>query len=112
MRLRPFRWKWRSAKSNASSVIRKEVSLSREPFTRGPYDAIAAMVGSDSAECDRDGHFPISAFNGLREVGLIARPPLTAVEAGKLFRLLATIGLGDLSVGRNLRGPCQRVIPY
>ena len=88
------------------------MSLSREPFTRGPYDAIAAMVGSDSAECDRDGHFPISAFNGLREVGLIARPPLTAVEAGKLFRLLATIGLGDLSVGRILRGPCQRVIPY
>lgn len=78
--------------------------MSREPFTRGPYDAIAAMVGSDSAERDRDGHFPISAFNGLREVGLIARPPLTAVGAGNLFRLLATVGQGDLSVGRIFEG--------
>ena len=55
-------------------------------------------------ERDRDGHFPISAFNGLRDVGFIARPPLTAVEAGRLFRLLATIGLGDLSVGRIFEG--------
>ena len=78
--------------------------MSRELFTRGPYDAIAAMVGSDGAERDLDGHFPISAFDGLRDVGLIARPPLREVEAGRLFRLLATIGQGDLSVGRIFEG--------
>jgi alkylation response protein AidB-like acyl-CoA dehydrogenase len=84
--------------------MRKEVPLSREPFTRGPYDAIAATVGSDSPERDRDGHFPISAFNGLRDIGLVAHPPLTAIEGASLFRLLASIGRGDLSVGRIFEG--------
>jgi alkylation response protein AidB-like acyl-CoA dehydrogenase len=62
------------------------------------------MVGSCAAERDRDGHFPTSAFNGLRDLHLIARPPLMEAEASRLFRLLASIGHGDLSVGRIFEG--------
>jgi alkylation response protein AidB-like acyl-CoA dehydrogenase len=40
----------------------------------------------------------------LKELGLIAWPPLRLAEAAILFRLLAAIGRGDLSVGRIFEG--------
>jgi alkylation response protein AidB-like acyl-CoA dehydrogenase len=67
-------------------------------------DAIAAAVGMDAADRDKDGRFPAAAFAALRDHGLIARPPLADAEAGLLFRILATVGRGDLSVGRIFEG--------
>jgi alkylation response protein AidB-like acyl-CoA dehydrogenase len=68
------------------------------------YEAITSMVGTCAAERDRDGKFPLSAFDGLRRLRLIANPPLHASEAALLFRVLAAVGRGDLSVGRIFEG--------
>jgi alkylation response protein AidB-like acyl-CoA dehydrogenase len=68
------------------------------------YDAIAATVGSCAAERDRDGKFPFSAFEGLKQLRLIGNPPLRASEAAVLFRVLAAVGRGDLSVARIFEG--------
>lgn len=44
------------------------------------------------------------AFDGLRALGLIAHPPLGRADASALFRILAAVGRGDLSVGRIFEG--------
>jgi alkylation response protein AidB-like acyl-CoA dehydrogenase len=67
-------------------------------------DAIATAVGMGAADRDRDGCFPAAAFAVLQSHGLIARPPLAGAEADLLFRILATVGRGDLSVGRIFEG--------
>jgi alkylation response protein AidB-like acyl-CoA dehydrogenase len=65
---------------------------------------IVEAAGLSAAECDGDGCFPVSAFNALKRIGLVGWPPLAAGEARRLFRLLAAIGRGDLSVGRIFEG--------
>jgi alkylation response protein AidB-like acyl-CoA dehydrogenase len=68
------------------------------------YDAITQTVGLSAAERDRDGCFPESAFDALRRFGLVRWPPLAGGDVLRLFRLLAAIGRGDLSVGRIFEG--------
>jgi alkylation response protein AidB-like acyl-CoA dehydrogenase len=68
------------------------------------FDAITALVSQCAADRDRDGKFPHSAFDGLRQLRLISQPPLDTWNAGILFRVLAAIGRGDLSVGRIFEG--------
>jgi alkylation response protein AidB-like acyl-CoA dehydrogenase len=68
------------------------------------YKALTAAAGKEAATRDQDGTFPSSAFEDLRRFGLISRPPLKANEAARLFRVLAAVGRGDLSVGRIFEG--------
>jgi alkylation response protein AidB-like acyl-CoA dehydrogenase len=68
------------------------------------YDAITEAAGVESEARDCDGAFPGAAFDGLRKLGLIGAPPLGLKEALPLFRVLAAIGRGDLSVGRIFEG--------
>jgi alkylation response protein AidB-like acyl-CoA dehydrogenase len=68
------------------------------------YDAITASAGKCAADRDRDGQFPHSAFDDLRQLRLISQLPLDASDAAILFRILAAIGRGDLSVGRIFEG--------
>jgi alkylation response protein AidB-like acyl-CoA dehydrogenase len=75
-----------------------------EFFRQVGCDKIAATAGMRAAEHDRDGDFPSLAFDGLRDLGLIARPPLGRGEAALLFQTLAAVGHGDLSVGRIFEG--------
>lgn len=75
-----------------------------EPIRQISYDHIAATAGAHAAEHDRDGSFPAAAFDGLRDLGLIAHPPLRREEATTLFQILAAVGHGDLSVGRIFEG--------
>lgn len=67
-------------------------------------DVIVAMVGTHAAERDLDGRFPDAAFANLKTLGLIGRPPLAGADTAVLFRLLAAVGRGDLSVGRIFEG--------
>jgi hypothetical protein len=62
-------------------------------------ETLTAAIGAEAADRDRDGHFPSTAFASLDKLGLIARAPVEDRDAGRLFRLLAAIGRGDLSVG-------------
>ena len=62
------------------------------------------MVGRYAAERDCDGEFPHVAFDGLKQLRLIAHPPLRGVDAAALFHVLAAVGQGDLSVGRIFEG--------
>jgi alkylation response protein AidB-like acyl-CoA dehydrogenase len=68
------------------------------------YEALANLAGARAAERDHDGCFPDEAFTGLRRLGLLGNPPLRADEASQLFRALAAVGRGDLSVGRIFEG--------
>jgi hypothetical protein len=68
------------------------------------YDAITALVSKCAADRDRDGKFPHSAFDGLRQLRLISQPPLDVSNAATLYRVLAAVGRGDLSVGRIFEG--------
>lgn len=67
-------------------------------------ETLTAAIGAEAADRDRDGHFPSTAFASLDKLGLIARAPVEDRDAGRLFRLLAAIGRGDLSVGRIFEG--------
>ena len=68
------------------------------------YEALTEAAGAEAAARDRDGAFPAAAFDGLRQLGLIGAPPLRLDEASQLFRVLAAVGRGDLSVGRIFEG--------
>ena len=68
------------------------------------YEAVADMVGRYAAERDCDGEFPHVAFDGLKQLRLIAHPPLRGADAAALFHVLAAVGQGDLSVGRIFEG--------
>jgi alkylation response protein AidB-like acyl-CoA dehydrogenase len=68
------------------------------------YDAITALVSKCASDRDRDGKFPHSAFDGLRQLRLISQPPLDAWNSAILLRVLAAVGRGDLSVGRIFEG--------
>ncbi|KAB0682928.1 acyl-CoA dehydrogenase family protein [Aureimonas leprariae] len=67
-------------------------------------DDLAAEIGRDAAKHDRDGSFPAEGFDALRRHGLVGWPPLAPGEIGRLLRLLAAVGRGDLSVGRIYEG--------
>lgn len=80
-----------------------------KPFTEAGYteatcEVIRASAGRCAADRDRDGHFPGVAFDELRDLGLIARPLPDGAGIASLFRLLAAVGHGDLSVGRIFEG--------
>jgi alkylation response protein AidB-like acyl-CoA dehydrogenase len=68
------------------------------------YEALAEAAGAEAVARDRDGAFPRAAFDGLRRLGVIGNPPLRPDEASQLFRALAAVGRGDLSVGRIFEG--------
>jgi alkylation response protein AidB-like acyl-CoA dehydrogenase len=68
------------------------------------YDALAEVAGAGAPIHDRNGSFPLAAFSGLRRLGLIGNPPIKCEDARLLFRVLAAIGRGDLSVGRIFEG--------
>ena len=78
--------------------------MSREARQWISYEALVEVAGADAAARDRDGAFPRAAFDGLRRLGLIGAPPLRPHEARQLFRALAAVGRGDLSVGRIFEG--------
>lgn len=78
--------------------------MSRETRSWISYEAIARLAGSDAAERDRDGRFPDRAFGGLKQLGLLGQPPLRGDGAAVLFRILAAVGQGNLSVGRIFEG--------
>ena len=78
--------------------------MSREARQWISYEALTEVAGLDAEARDCDGAFPRSAFDGLRRLGLIGAPPLRPHEAPHLFRVLASVGRGDLSVGRILEG--------
>lgn len=65
---------------------------------------MAAALGASAAACDQTGAFPTEAFDILRAHRLVASPPLEDARIGDLLRLLATVGRGDLNVGRIYEG--------
>src|ERR1700761_370086 len=79
-------------------------SMSRESRQWISYKALAAVAAADAPAHDQAGSFPSAAFNDLHRLGLIGNPPLKYEDAGLLFRVLAAIGRGDLSVGRIFEG--------
>jgi hypothetical protein len=76
----------------------------REPSCAPSCETIAKAASLFAAERDGDGDFPEAAFNALRRYGLVSWPPLGGSEAHRLFHLLASIGRGDLNVGRIFEG--------
>jgi alkylation response protein AidB-like acyl-CoA dehydrogenase len=84
--------------------MHKQTFVPRKGWDFASHDALTAAVGMSAADRDRDGSFPASAFDALRGFGLIAHPPLSGCEAAKLFQILASVGRGDLSVGRIFEG--------
>ena len=72
--------------------------MSQDPRRWISYKALTELAGTDASERDRDGLFPERAFVGLRQLGLVGKPPLKSVEVGRLLRVLAAIGRGNLSV--------------
>lgn len=68
------------------------------------YEALSDVASADAAALDRSGTFPVAAFNDLRRLGLTGNPPLKCEDAAWLFRVLAAIGRGNLSVGRIFEG--------
>src|ERR1700760_5049090 len=78
--------------------------MSQDPQRWISYKALTELAGADAAERDRDGLFPERAFAGIRRLGLVGRPPLLSLEIGRLLRVLAAIGRGNLSVGRIYEG--------
>jgi alkylation response protein AidB-like acyl-CoA dehydrogenase len=78
--------------------------MSQDPQRWISYKALTELTGTDASERDRDGLFPERAFVGLRQLGLVGKPPLKSLEVGRLLRVLAAIGRGNLSVGRIYEG--------
>jgi alkylation response protein AidB-like acyl-CoA dehydrogenase len=78
--------------------------MSQDPQRWISYKALTELAGADASERDRDGLFPERAFAGLQRLGLVGRPPLLSAEIGRLLRVLAAIGRGNLSVGRIYEG--------
>ena len=78
--------------------------MSQDPRRWISYKALTELAGTDASERDRDGLFPERAFVGLRQLGLVGKPPLKSLEVGRLLRVLAAIGRGNLSVGRIYEG--------
>ena len=78
--------------------------MSQDPQRWISYKALTEVAGTDASERDRDGLFPERAFDGLRQLGLVGKPPLKSVEVGRLLRVLPAIGRGNLSVGRIYEG--------
>lgn len=70
----------------------------------GAGEPLHLALRRDAAARDRDGAFPLAAFEVLRARGHIERPPLADGEIGPLLRLLAAVGRGDLPVGRIFEG--------
>jgi alkylation response protein AidB-like acyl-CoA dehydrogenase len=68
------------------------------------YRASVELARTDASERDQDRSFPDRAFEGLRRLGLVGKPPLQTREMGQLLRVLAAIGRGNLSVGRIYEG--------
>jgi alkylation response protein AidB-like acyl-CoA dehydrogenase len=79
-------------------------SVSHEARQWISYNALSEVAGADAPTHDRNGSFPLAAFSGLRRLGLIGNPPLKCEDATLLFRVLAAVGRGDLSVGRIFEG--------
>jgi alkylation response protein AidB-like acyl-CoA dehydrogenase len=79
-------------------------SMSHEARNWVSYEALANLAAARAADRDHDGGFPKEAFTALRRLGLLGNPPLRADEASQLFRVLAAVGRGDLSVGRIFEG--------
>jgi alkylation response protein AidB-like acyl-CoA dehydrogenase len=67
-------------------------------------EAIQKAARLLASERDHDGCFPEAAFDALRSYGIVGWPPLAGREARRLFRLLAAVGRGNLSVGRIFEG--------
>ena len=78
--------------------------MSQDPQRWISYKALVELAGTDASERDQDGSFPERAFEGLRRLSLVGKPPLQAREMGQLLRVLAAIGRGNLSVGRIYEG--------
>jgi alkylation response protein AidB-like acyl-CoA dehydrogenase len=78
--------------------------MSHDPQRWISYKALTELAGADASERDQDGLFPERAFDGLRRLGVVGKPPLQSVEVGRLLRVLAAIGRGNLSVGRIFEG--------
>ena len=78
--------------------------MSHDPQRWISYKALTELAGTDASDRDQDGLFPERAFNGLRRLGLVGKPPLQSVEAKRLLRVLAATGRGNLSVGRIYEG--------
>ncbi len=78
--------------------------MSREFRNWISYEAIAQSAGDGAAERDVDGQFPARAFGSLKQFRLLAHPPLGYSDAATLFRILAAVGRGNLSVGRIFEG--------
>ena len=79
--------------------------MSQDPQRWISYKALTEVAGTDASERDRDGAcFRERAFDGLRQLGLVGKPPLKSVEVGRLLRVLPGIGRGNLSVGRIYEG--------
>ena len=73
-------------------------------------DALTEAAGTDAAECDASGSFPRRAFDRLRALGILRKPPVAIVDAKTLLRSLAAIGRGNLSVGRIFEGHCNALM--
>lgn len=78
--------------------------LRPEPTLSVTSDQIADAASLAAAARDADGGFPTQAFEALAAIGATARPPLAARDMTQLLHLLATVGRGDLSVGRIFEG--------
>ncbi|WP_152046740.1 acyl-CoA dehydrogenase family protein [Aureimonas psammosilenae] len=72
--------------------------------------ALSSALRENMLGREDDGAFPGQAFALLHERGLVGTPPIAASEIGKLLRLLAEIGRGDLSVGRVFEGHVNTLI--
>jgi alkylation response protein AidB-like acyl-CoA dehydrogenase len=94
----------RSNRYNKWSLTVKAQSLYHEAGQWISYQALTDVAGAEAATRDQDGAFPVTAFKGLRQLGLVANPPLQTAQAPQLFRVLAAVGRGDLSVGRIFEG--------
>ena len=65
---------------------------------------LSAAISLHAAARDRDGGFPVEAFDELFARGLVGEPPLQFEQAGELLHLLSAVGRGDLSTGRIYEG--------
>jgi alkylation response protein AidB-like acyl-CoA dehydrogenase len=74
------------------------------------YAALTEAAAVDAVDCDTNGGFPERAFDRLRLLGILRRPPLASAEAKILLRSLTAIGRGNLSVGRILEGHCNALL--
>lgn len=71
---------------------------------RSAESPLCVALRAEAASGDGDADFPQVAFAVLRDRGHVAAPPLEDREIGRLLRLLATVGRGDLSVARIFEG--------